>query len=151
MSLSENNLNRHPFPMIRSGGLFVLFVGLGIVTGAILGENHFLVPLLVGAGVAFAAQNVFRNRLVRPLGTPTRTQVAAIVGAIVLEIILTGIVAYAFDFRQTRSFWLWILLVVGSHFLIIAAAQGRLLLILGDISGTNNGFQSYFDWSDSRR
>lgn len=117
--------------MIRSGGLFVLFVGLGIVTGAILGENHFLVPLLVGAGVAFAAQNVFRNRLVRPLGTPTRTQVAALVGAIVLEIILTGIVAYAFNFRQTRSFWLWILLVVGSHFLIIAAAQGRLLLILG--------------------
>jgi hypothetical protein len=117
--------------MIRSGGLFVLLVGLGIVAGAILGENHLLVPLIVGACLALIAQSVFRGRLVRPLGTPTRVQIAALVSAIVLEIILTGVVAYAFHFRQSRSFWLWILLVVGSHFLIIAVAQGRRLLLLG--------------------
>jgi hypothetical protein len=117
--------------MIRSGGLFVLFVGLGIVAGAILGENHLLAPLIVGACLALVAQSIFRSRLVRPLGTPTRVQIVALISAIVLEIILTGVVAYAFHFRQSRSFWLWILLVVGGHFLIIAIAQGRALLLLG--------------------
>jgi hypothetical protein len=32
-----------------------------------------------------------------------------------------------------RAFWLWILLVVGSHFLIIAMAQGPLMLLLGGL------------------
>ena len=131
MSSSEINSRRHPFPMIRSGGLFVLFVGLGIVAGAILGENHLLAPLFVGACLALIAQGIFRGRLVRPLGTPTRVQVVALISAIVLEIILTGVVAYTFHFRQSRGFWLWILLVVGSHLLIIAVAQGRALLLLG--------------------
>ncbi len=131
MSISETNLRQHPFPMIRSGGLFVLLVGLGIVAGALLGENHLLAPLVFGACLAFIAQNIFRSRLVKPLGTPTRVQIVALISAIVLEIILTGVVAYAFHFRQSRSFWLWILLVVGSHFLIIALAQGRMLLLLG--------------------
>jgi hypothetical protein len=117
--------------MIRSGGLFVLFVGLGIMIGALLGENHLLAPLIVGASIAVIAQSIFRSRLVQPLGTPTRVQIVALVSAIVLEMILAGVVAYAFHFHQSRSFWLWILLVVGSHFLIIAVAQGRLLLLLG--------------------
>jgi hypothetical protein len=117
--------------MVRSGGLFVLFVGLGIVAGAMLGENHLLAPLIVGACLALIAQSIFRGRLVQPLGTPTRVQIVALISAIVLEIILTGVIAYAFHFRQSRSFWMWILLVVGSHFLIIAIAQGRMLLLLG--------------------
>jgi hypothetical protein len=123
--------------MIRSGGLFVLLIGLGIVAGAILGENHLLAPLIVGAGLAFIAQNIFRSRLVQPLGTPTRVQIGALISAIVLEIILTGVVAYAFHFHQSRHFWLWILLVVGSHFVIIAVAQGRLLFLLGIVCIVN--------------
>jgi hypothetical protein len=117
--------------MVRSGGLFVLLVGLGILAGAILGEHHFIPPLIVGACLAIIAQSIFRNRLVRPLGTPTRFQVMTLIGAIVLEMILVTLVAYAFHFHQSRSFWLWILLVVGIHFLIIAMAQGKLLVLLG--------------------
>jgi hypothetical protein len=131
MSTFESDVRQHPFPMIRSGGLFVLLVGVGIVAGAILGEQHLLAPLIVGVCLALIAQSIFRGRLVRPLGTPSRVQVVALVSAIVLEIILTGVVAYAFHFRQSRGFWLWILLVVGGHFLIIAVAQGRRLLLLG--------------------
>jgi hypothetical protein len=54
-----------------------------------------------------------------------------LIGAIVLEMILATLVAYLFHFHQSRSFWLWILLVVGVHFLIIAMAQGKLLVLLG--------------------
>ena len=117
--------------MVRSGGLFILLVGLGILAGAALGENHLLPPLIVGAFLAIIAQSVFRSRLVRPLGSPTRFQVTALIGAIILEMNTTAVVAYEFHFRQSRSFWLWILLVVGGHFLIIAIAQGRLPFLLG--------------------
>src|SRR5438132_10671432 len=131
MSTPGSSLRQHPFPMVRSGGLFVLLVGLGILAGAILGEHHLIPPLIAGASLAVIAQSVFRNRLVRPLGTPTRFQVMTLIGAIVLEMILVTLVAYAFHFHQSRSFWLWILLVVGIHFLIIAMAQGKLLVVLG--------------------
>ena len=131
MSTPGNSFQPHPFPMVRSGGLFVLLVGLGILAGAILGENHFIPPLIAGACLAAIAQGVFRSRLVQPLGTPTRFQVMTLIGAIVLEMILVTLVAYVFHFHQSRSFWLWILLVVGIHFLIIAMAQGKLLVLLG--------------------
>jgi hypothetical protein len=131
MSTSGNTLRKHPFPMVRSGGLFILLVGLGILAGAALGEHHLVLPLIVGASLAIIAQGVFRNRLVRPLGSPTRFQVTALIGAIILEMIITAVVAYEFHFRQSRSFWLWILLVVGGHFMIIAIAQGRLPFLLG--------------------
>jgi len=130
--MSNKLLNpEHPFPMIRSGGLFVSCVGLGIVTGAILGEKYLLVPLIAGAAIAIIAQSVLRSRLARGFGRPTRFQVMALISAIVLEMILAAVVAYAFHFHQSRRFWLWILLVVGSHFLIISAAQGKLLILLG--------------------
>src|SRR6267142_4141164 len=74
--MSNKLLNpEHPFPMIRSGGLFVSCVGLGIVTGAILGEKYLLVPLIAGAAIAIIAQSVLRSRLARGFGRPTRFQV----------------------------------------------------------------------------
>ena len=117
--------------MVRSGGLFVLLVGLGMLMGAVLGENHLLLPLIVGASLAVIAQGVFRSRLVQPLGRPSRLQVMALISAIALEMILAAVVAYAFHFHQSHRFWLWILLVVGAHLLVIAVAQGRLLFLLG--------------------
>ena len=96
-------MRQHPFPMIRSGGLFVLLIGLGILVGAVLGENYLLAPLIVGACLAFIAQNIFRSRLVKPLGRPTRVQIVTLVGAIVLEIILAGIVAY--DLESKTANW----------------------------------------------
>src|SRR5713101_8045641 len=106
MSTPRSSLQPHPFPMVRSGGLFVLLVGLGILAGAIQGENHFIPPLIAGACLAVIAQGVFRSRLVQPLGTPTRFQVMTLIGAIVLEMILVTLVAYVFHFHQSRSFWL---------------------------------------------
>jgi len=61
MSTPGSNFQPHPFPMVRSGGLFVLLVGLGILVGAILGENHFIPPLIAGVSLAIIAQSVDGN------------------------------------------------------------------------------------------
>lgn len=134
--MTETDRRPHPFPMIRGGGLFVICMGLGITVGGLLGEHRLVVPLIGGAVLAFILQSIFARRLTESLGKPTRTQVMTLVGAIILEFILTGVVFLVFknDFASgasPRNFWLWILLVVGSHFLIIAVAQGPLMLVLG--------------------
>lgn len=136
MSTLETNIRPHPYPMIRGGGMFVFFIGLGITIGALLGEHRLVVPLIAGFVLAFVTQSIFAKRLTRALGKPTRTQVVALIGAIVVEFILSGVVFYLFrtDFASgssLREFWLWILLVVGCHFLLIAVAQGSWMLILG--------------------
>ena len=118
--------------------MFVFLMGAGIAVGAFLGEGRFVAPLIIGFMSAFVAQSLFARRLTRSLGKPTRTQVMALVGAIVLEFASTGVVFYFFrnDFAsgsRLRGFWLWILLVVGSHFLIIAVAQGPWMLLLGGL------------------
>ena len=138
MNTVETNIRPHSYPMIRSGGMFVSFIGLGIAIGALLGEHYLVTPLIAGFVFAFVAQSIFARRLTRALGQPTRTQVIALIGAIVLEFLLTGAVFYLFrnDFASgssLRSFWLWILFVVGSHLLLIAVAQGWWMLLLGGL------------------
>lgn len=121
----------HPYPMVRSGGLFVFFVGAGIALGALFGKKS-LVPLLVtGGAAAVISQIVLGRRLTAPLGEPTFWQNLALIGAIVLEMIAVGVVAYVFREAAPRTFWLWILLAVGFHLFIIAIAQGPALLLLG--------------------
>jgi hypothetical protein len=117
--------------MIRGGGLFVSLIGLGIVIGAFLGEGRMALSLIAGALAAMLALSLFRKSLTLPLGEPTRAQVMALVGGIIAEFIMCGIVAYVFRNQEARVFWLWILLVVGFHLTIIALAQGPLMLLLG--------------------
>jgi hypothetical protein len=133
----ETITTSHPFPMIRGGGLFVSLIGLGIVAGAIRGEGQMALPLIAGAVAAVLALSIFRRSLTLPLGVPTRTQVMALVGGILAEFILCGIVAYVFRNQEARLFWLWILLVVGFHLTIIAVAQGPLMLLLGVLCMAN--------------
>jgi hypothetical protein len=138
MTLPETSLRQHPYPMIRGGGMFVFLMGLGIAAGAFLGERRFVAPLIIGFTSAFVAQSLFARRLTRSLGKPTRAQVMALAGAILLEFVLTGAVFYFFrhDFASgssLRGFWLWILLVVGIHFPMMAVAQGPWMLLLGGL------------------
>jgi Ca2+/Na+ antiporter len=121
----------HPFPMIRAGGLFVMLIGAGIVVGALLGAAHIVAPLLAGAVAALFSLSVFRRRLTAPLGQPTRRQRRILFLSITLEMLLCGLVAYVLRNAPARVFWLWILVAVGAHFLMLARAQGPLLLVLG--------------------
>jgi hypothetical protein len=125
--------------MIRTGGIFLLCIGSGILVGAVLGERNLVIPLIVGAVLAFVTQGIFAKRLSRHLGKPTRVQIAALVSGIVLETLASFIAAFVFLVRHYdwRTFWLWILLIVGCHLLIIAIAQGPLLLILGGLCIAN--------------
>jgi hypothetical protein len=127
----------HPYPMMRGAGLFVLLVGLGITIGGLLGKKY-VVPMLIGGGVlAILSQIIQVKGLTNFGGIPTRAQLYALYIGIASEAVLIGLVVYFIRDRSSRRFWLWILLVVGIHFIVLAYAQGPPLLLLGVLSMVN--------------
>lgn len=118
----------HPFPLIRGGGLFVIFVGLGFLLGWCFPRRS--IPLAIGGFVAgFVASGL--SALLPPLGTPSVVQVGALVAAIILEMGLIYLVVTRLRGAGERTLTLSILLVVGVHFVIMGLAHGPLMALLG--------------------
>jgi hypothetical protein len=125
------------YPMMRGAGLFVLFVGAGIAVGGILGKKY-VVPMLIAGGVLAILSQIVRVRGLTDFGeTPTRAQFYALYGGITFEALLIVLVCCLIPDRNSRRFWLWILFVVGLHFIVLAYAQGMPLLLLGVLGMVN--------------
>jgi hypothetical protein len=127
----------HPYPMMPGAGLFILLVGLGIAIGGLLGEKYVVRMLIAGGVLAILSQIVQVRGLNNFGGTPTRAQFYALYIGIAFEAALIGLVVYFIRDRGSRRFWLWILIVVGVHFLVLAYAQGPPLLLLAVLSIAN--------------
>jgi hypothetical protein len=126
------------YPLRRAGGLFLAFMGSGIVLGvAFRGRDPINVPvLLAGATIAMLSLGFARRGAA---ARPSRTQVAALLGAIALEFglfVLLGLLVPVTPQSDPRLWWLSALTIVGVHFLPMgltfgpeAAALGALCLI----------------------
>jgi hypothetical protein len=65
-------------------------------------------------------------------GRPTRTQLLALAAALVLEAVLFALLPRVLPPGTTeRVRWLWVLMIVGAHFLPMAVSFGPLFLLLG--------------------
>jgi hypothetical protein len=118
----------HPFPLIRGGGLFVMFVGLGFLLGWCFPRRS--IPLAISGFVAgFVASGL--SEMLPPLGTPSVVQVGALVAAIILEIGLIYLVVTRLRGAGERTLTLSILLAVGVHFVIMGLTHGPLMALLG--------------------
>jgi len=127
----------HPYPMMRGAGLFVLLVGLGITVGGLLGKKYVVPMLMAGGVLAILSQLVQVKGLTNFGGISTRAQLYVLYIGIIFEAVLIGLVIYFIRDRSSRKFWLWILLVVGIHFMVLAYAQGPPLLLLSILSIAN--------------
>jgi hypothetical protein len=127
----------HPYPMMRGAGLFILFVGLGISIGGRLGKKYGVPMLIAGGVLAILSQIVRVKGFTNFGGIPTQAQLYALYIGITFEAVLIGLVVYFIRDRSSRRFWLWILLVVGIHFIVLAYAQGPPLLLLAVLSIAN--------------
>ena len=137
MNLLYLSQTLHPYPMMRGAGLFVLLVGLGITVGGLLGKKY-VVPMLIAGGLLAILSQIIQVKDVNNFGgAPTRAQFYALYIGITLEAMLIGLVVYFIRDRGSRRFWLWILLVVGIHFMVLAYAQGPPLLLLAILSIVN--------------
>lgn len=125
----------HPFPLIRGGGLFLIFVGLGFLIGWFL-PQHWQPFAIAGFVLGFLA-SALSPLIPPPLGIPSFIQVGALILAIVVEVGMITYVTSRFAQSDERTQLLAILLVVGLHFIIMGFAHGPLMALLGSITSIN--------------
>jgi hypothetical protein len=128
------------FPLVRGGGGFLIAVGLGILVGSLGRSRRFrIVALIAGAalGVAVMAVGGATKIIFDGIGYPEWWQWAVLGLAVLIEGYLVNVVVEKNPDRDSRSFWMWMLFVVGAHFLVLTASHGPICGTLGLICMAN--------------
>ncbi len=121
---SFNKDQSHPYPLVRSGGLFLMLIGSGIVI-----DVFFKGAFIIGTGLAIMSL-MFAKALTN--GKPTRIQIIALAIAIILEIVLIITMVNVLPSDITASARLmWILIIAGVHFLPMAISFGPRFGVVG--------------------
>ena len=126
-------LAAHPFPLIRGGGLFVLFVGLSILIGALAPRRRwawFIAGTIAASVVATLTARAFN-------GKPSAFQLECLIAAVFTEVIVLGWLGNRLRGAPERQRVLSILLVVGAHFFLMGPAFGPLIVLLGFMTVVN--------------
>lgn len=114
----------HPYPLVQSGGLFLLLIGSGIVMDII-----FKGAFMIGTGLAILSL-LFAKVL--SFGKPIRLQMIALALAIFLEVVLLIVMVNVLSSDVNPAIRLmWILMIVGIHFLPMAFCFGPRFGIVG--------------------
>lgn len=131
MPLENLSPSRHPYPLVRSAGLFLLVIGAGLLAGLYVGgrEPIHRPTFFVATALGFTALFAFADRL--SFGPPRRKQLLALAGAIALEIALLTALSLFMPRTSARDYWLWTLFIVGVHFLPMAYTFGPAMVALG--------------------
>ena len=124
------------YPLVRSGGLFLLIVGAAIALGSIWFRSRNAL-LAGGASLATLVTALTAARFTAPLGTPTTSQIAWLAIAVGIEIVLLPLVIRRAASHGERAVVLAILTVVGVHFAPMAPAFGPLIAVLGALCAAN--------------
>jgi|SRR5690606_29130616 len=121
---AKSNIPTYPYPMVRAGGLFLLFIGAGIIINVFL-RGAFLV------GIVLAIISLIFSKTLS-FGKPKRFQIMALFFAMALEMVLFFIMFQVLPADTDGSVRLmWILLIVGTHFLPMSISFGSRFGILG--------------------
>lgn len=122
----------HVFPLMRGGGAFLVAIGLGILVGAFGGRRWRTVLLLVGAGLGVAAMAILGATKIAfdGIGYPAIWQWVVLGVAFVVEAALVNVVVRRIPDVESRRFWLWMLFIVGVHFLVLLPSHGPICGLL---------------------
>lgn len=123
-------LHLDALPLVRSGGVFLIIVGIAIMLGALRFRARYLI-LGLGAAAGGLALAVLAVPLSAPYGPPSAFQIATLATAITLEILAFVVLMPRTARRGERAMIATILAIVGAHFLIMTPAFGPLIFALG--------------------
>lgn len=142
MESSRQQSPVYPYPTVRRSGLDVLLIGLVTIAAALVGWSSGQFPLhpgifFPGFIAAIAIFLAFKRRLT--IGVVTPAQQRLIRGALSLEGVLIILAWLAVRDITSRTFWLLVLLAVGSHFFPFVRTAGPLIGILGALTIINAG------------
>jgi hypothetical protein len=114
------------FPLMRGGGAFLAAIGLGILVGALGNRRFRTVALIAGAALGVALMAVLGATRIAFDGLPYPQwwQYVVLGLAFVVEGYLVSVVVRKIPDLESRRFWLWMLFIVGAHFLILLPSHG---------------------------
>jgi hypothetical protein len=127
------------FPLMRGGGAFLVAIGVGILLGALGSRRMRIVGLIAGAGIGILIMAVGgATRLIfAGLPYPAIWQWGVLGLALAVEGYLVSLVVRRFPDLDARQFWLWMLFVVGAHFLILGFSHGPICAALALVCMAN--------------
>jgi hypothetical protein len=120
------------FPLMRGGGAFLAAIGLGILVGSFGDQRFRIIALIAGAGVGVLIMAVggATKIIFAGLPYPAIWQWIVLGVAFLVEGWLVSIVVRQFPDMSDRRFWLWMLVIVGAHFLILGFSHGPICAVL---------------------
>lgn len=120
---------KNSYPLVRSGGLFLILIGAGIIVDVFLSGAFIIGTVCAIVSLMFAKFLSF--------GKPTRIQIIALSLAIILEVVLFIILFNVLPAATSSVRLLWILMIVGIHFLPMAITFGPRFGIAGALCIVN--------------
>ena len=118
------------YPMARSGGLFLLLVGSGVVGGTLLASDGLVNQQVFFLGLGAAVLSLLGARWVS-FGRGTPLQLFALFAALGLQAILLVAAARVLGPMSGDRLWYRTMVIVGLHFLPMSVAFGPRMLLLG--------------------
>jgi len=124
------------FPLIRSGGLFLIAAGASIVIGAFRFRARYVI-LAGSAAIGAVLTSLFAAALAGPFGPVRLIEVLSLAIAVATETVLLISALRRPWAHDEREATLTILTIVGGHFLLMAPAFGPLIVALAGTSVLN--------------
>lgn len=127
------------FPLMRGGGAFLAAIGIGILVGSFGSRKWRIVWLIAGAatGVLIMAVGGATKVIFAGLPQPAIWQWVVLGLAFLVEGYLVSVVVRKFPDIDSRQFWMWMLFIVGAHFLILGASHGPICALLAVVCMVN--------------
>jgi hypothetical protein len=127
------------FPLMRGGGAFLAVIGLGILVGSFGNRRFRTVALIAGAalGVIIMGVGGGTKLIFAGLPQPAIWQWIVLGVAFLVEGWLVSIVVRKFPDLESRQFWMWMLVIVGAHFLILGFSHGPICAALAVLCMAN--------------
>ncbi|PWC06073.1 DUF6609 family protein [Mycetocola zhujimingii] len=127
------------FPLMRGGGAFLIAIGLGILVGAFGDRRWRIIALIAGAALGILIMAVGgATRIIFDEGVrPPIWQWIVLAIAFLVEGYLVSVVVRKFPDMDSRPFWMWMLFIVGAHFLILGLSHGPICAVLAIVCMIN--------------
>ena len=121
----------HPYPMVRSGGLFLLLVGAGVIGATLAAGERLVNEQIFFAGLGAAILSLFAARWIS-FGRGTRLQLTALCGALGIQAVLLVTAARVIGPMPEDRLWYRTMIIVGLHFLPMAIVFGPRMCTAGN-------------------
>jgi hypothetical protein len=136
----------YAYPLMRGGAVLFMLVGLGIVVGGVSGRSWMLPSLIAGAALAIVSMVALSigKLIFAGLGYPSILQWVIMGVGFAVEYALVSYILITIPDHSSRTFWLWMLIVVGVHFLVFTFSHGWLAGLLGLVCIANASIGLFF-------